>query len=271
MATSGPWCSTHRYTGPRIRFGEAYLMQFAQPRALAAARARLPPAGTVTKFTRRPRQGHAATVALLLLHGFNPKDLDRDGNTCSHLAAAGGDLETFKLVCMQGLDLSTRNTLGNTVIDMASTPAVAALARRALEQRMCDSCGSPFGEGQHRFLCATTKAFLHEHCSTKEITVVDADSEEARPLRYSRCVAATRPPSQVGARLLHAPTHALHTPPAAGQSHPYAHPRPGRRTRGGSRRPVQSRCGGYDTAGSCNCRGRKPRRLCHCAPRWPEA
>ncbi len=66
--------------------------------------------------------GYVETAEILLAHGANIHELNRDGNTPLMIAASKGNIEMMNLLLAKGADVHTKNHDGKTALDLASTP-----------------------------------------------------------------------------------------------------------------------------------------------------
>jgi ankyrin repeat protein len=76
-------------------------------------------------------------VWLLLQHGFSAGDVDDCGNSCLHLASAGGHHDVVKCLLCAGVELSAVNWYGNSAQALATVPATRMLLQQLTDQRKC--------------------------------------------------------------------------------------------------------------------------------------
>lgn len=80
-------------------------------------------------------KGHLNIVFKLLLHGVPLTDVDGEGNTAIHLAAAGGDTSTALCLLNHGADLFAQNFFCNTPMDLGTKSEISSmLSSLALEK-----------------------------------------------------------------------------------------------------------------------------------------
>lgn len=82
-------------------------------------------------------QGNSEVAWLLLQQGFAASDPDDCGNTCLHLASAGGHHDIVKCLLCSGVDLAAVNWYGNTAQALATQPATRTLLHSLTTATKC--------------------------------------------------------------------------------------------------------------------------------------
>ena len=122
-------------------------------------------------------KGHVQLVWRLLTckPKLSARALDGEENTPVHLAAAGGNLLILKTLLSEGVDVSLKNSYGNTPLSLTTSAECQALLKEA---RAAALDGRPY-------LCSCSGAFCSEAESVADVVCDAVSSPNLRPVRYS--------------------------------------------------------------------------------------
>ena len=122
-------------------------------------------------------KGHVRLVWRLLTckPKLSAKSLDAECNTPLHLAAASGHLLILKTLLSQGVDVSLKNSYGNTALMLSTSVDCQALLKEA---------GAAALDGRP-YLCSCSGEFCSEATSAGEEVIDKTSAPNVRPVRYS--------------------------------------------------------------------------------------
>lgn len=130
-------------------------------------------------------KGHVRLVWRLLTckPSLNPKALDAECNTPLHLAAASGHTLILQTLLSQGVDVSLKNSYGNTASALSTSADCHALLKEAAKAALD---GRPY-------LCSCSGEFCSEADSAAEEVIDKVSGNVVRPVRYSsQCLGEIR-------------------------------------------------------------------------------
>uniref|UniRef100_A0A0G4HQL9 Uncharacterized protein n=1 Tax=Chromera velia CCMP2878 TaxID=1169474 RepID=A0A0G4HQL9_9ALVE len=156
------------------------------------------PAGAESGFTAKRKRhtpmhwaafkGHTRVLWLLLAPGLGLSVHARDqlGNTVLHQAAAGGDVESVKVLLSQGVDVMAKNDRGHSALALATASDVKEVLRRAMSATECESTKIQFSYKVQRYMCSWTESFFCREAVIKLQVYADVDSDrKEKPLTLS--------------------------------------------------------------------------------------